>query len=331
MTYIIAEIGVNHNGNLELALQSIDAAKKSGADCAKFQTFFAKNLVTRSGPMASYQTNNLSSHDSQFNLIKTFELSSEDYQILFDYCQEVGIDFLSTATDEESAFLLRDLGVSAIKVGSGEVTNLPLLELLDSLGLPVYLSTGMSTLPEITEAVACFNLTSLTLLHCTSQYPAPLTDINLLAMPALARQFNVPVGYSDHSLGTDVALCAVALGAVMVEKHFTIDKTLPGPDHMMSMNPGEFADFVQKIRTAEVFLGDGIKRVMPSEIETRNVARRSLVSAHFIEAGAVIRADDLTLKRPGTGLPPRDLKSVIGRVSSHQIEEDVVLQETDFQ
>lgn len=328
--YVIAEIGVNHNGNLNLAKQLVQAAAKTGADAVKFQTFQASSLVTATAERAPYQEIATGSSKSQLSMLQELELTKDDYIELKDLAQSYGVNFLSTPFDEASALFLYELGVGAIKVGSGDLTNLPLLRLLNSFGLPVLLSTGMSNLDEVKESVECLVDVPVTLLHCTSSYPAPLCDINLLAIRSLSTQFGVPVGYSDHSNGFEVSMCAVALGARVIEKHITMDRNLPGPDHRASLEPDDFSMFVSKIRDAELFLGDGEKRCMPSETATRIAARKSIVMSHDVPKGKVISRADITIKRPGTGLLPRMIDEVVGRSAKRDLSADTVLQEVDL-
>lgn len=329
--YIIAEIGVNHNGSLELALKSVDAAKEAGADAVKFQTFKTNKLTTRKAEMASYQKTNTQKNESQYDMLSRLELSELDFIEIKDYCDKIEIDFLSTPFDEESASFLKKIGIDGFKVGSGDLTNLPFLRKIDMYGLPVLLSTGMSTLEEVVEATKCFINSPITILHCTSNYPAASEDINLLALNTIRDVIGLPIGYSDHSLGYDVAICAVAIGAKVIEKHFTLDKNLPGPDHKASLDPIEFREFTQHIRNTQTFLGDGIKRPMPSEKSTREVARKSVVLVEDIEAGNVITENDLAIKRPGTGISPKHYYEVIGKKAIKNLYKDDVLKEEDIE
>ncbi|HAQ4990238.1 N-acetylneuraminate synthase [Enterococcus faecium] len=325
--YVIAEIGVNHNGNLDLALKSIDAAKECGANAVKFQTFKTSRLTSKKAKMANYQKQNLEKVESQYDMLKKLELTEEDFFTIKEYCEEIEIDFLSTPFDDQSASFLKELGVEGIKIGSGDLTNIPFLREIDMYGLPVLLSTGMSNIEEVREAIECFQYSPVTLLHCTSNYPAMSEDINLNALNTLRNEFSLPMGYSDHSLGYEVAICAIAMGAEVIEKHFTLSQDLPGPDHKASLNPEEFKAFVEKIRDAELFLGDGIKRAMPSELSTKDVARKSIVFTSNLEAGMKISKDDITIKRPGTGLAPKYLYEVIGKKIKSDVMTDDVLTE----
>ncbi|MBO1308222.1 N-acetylneuraminate synthase [Enterococcus sp. 669A] len=329
--YIIAEIGVNHNGSLELAIESIDAAKKAGANAVKFQTFKTNKLTTKKAEMASYQKANTQKNESQYDMLSRLELSESDFQAIKNYCEESGIDFLSTPFDEESASFLKKIGIGGFKIGSGDLTNLPFLRKIDMYGLPILLSTGMATMEEVIEATNCFINSPVTVLHCTSNYPADFSDINLLAMNTIKETTGVPIGYSDHSLGYDVAICAVALGAKVLEKHFTLDKNMPGPDHKASLDPAEFLEFTRHIRNAELFLGDGIKRPMPSEESTREVARKSIVLNKDITAGHVISEKDIVVKRPGSGIPPKYYYEIIGKKVIRSLSKDDILKEEDIE
>ncbi|MGG5309185.1 N-acetylneuraminate synthase [Enterococcus mundtii] len=329
--YVIAEIGVNHNGRLDLALESIDKAKECGANAVKFQTFKTSKLVSKKAKMAKYQKDNMQTNTSQFEMLEKLELTKSDFVEIRNYCIKNNIEFLSTPFDEESAAFLKEIGVQGFKIGSGDLTNIPFLRKIDMYGLPVLLSTGMSDLEEVKEAVNCFTESPVTILHCTSNYPAASEDINLFAINTLREKFDLPVGYSDHSLGYDVGICSVALGAKVIEKHFTLDKSLPGPDHKASLNPEEFERFVDHIRNAEVFLGNGVKRAMPSEISTKEVARKSIVVTKDLEPGDVLTEDCLTIKRPGNGLPPKYLYQCIGKKVNKSIGIDSVLLKEDVE
>ncbi len=314
--YLIAEAGVNHNGSLDMACQLIDAAKAAGADAVKFQTFIADALVSQDAPQATYQQHNTGTNESQLEMVKKLELGFDQFRQLKRYCDQVGITFLSTPFDEASADFLASLDIAAFKIPSGEVTNHPFLQHIARKGKPMYFSTGMSYLSEVDEALRAIYATGnrqVTLLHCVSNYPAAPEDINLRAMHTLHTAFHLPVGYSDHTDGIEIALAAAAMGACVIEKHFTLDRTLPGPDHMASLEPPMLAEMVQQIRRVTQALGDGIKRPMPSEANTMLVARRSLVAACSIAAGTTITPAMLTAKRPSTGLSPAMSDWVIGR------------------
>lgn len=326
--FIIAEAGVNHNGDMDRALQMVDLAARVGASAIKFQTFNTERLVTHESPKAAYQVQNAGATESQFDMLRRLELSAEDHAGLVERCQEQGIMFLSTPFDEGSADLLDQLGVPAFKIGSGELTNLPLLGHVARKGKPMIVSTGMANLGEVEAAVDTIVQNGghqYALLHCVSNYPANPADVNLRAMATMANAFGVPIGYSDHTPGLEVALAAVALGACVIEKHFTLDRRLPGPDHQASIEPGELEALVQGIRVVEASLGSGIKKPAASETDTANVARRSLVAAKPIPAGATLTSGHLTLKRPGTGLPASLISMVVGRKARQNIAPDQLI------
>lgn len=313
---IIAEAGVNHNGRVEQAKRLIDVAAKSGADAVKFQTFRAERLVSPKAPKAAYQLRATDAGESQWEMLKRLELSEEAHGQLRAHCQERGILFLSTPFDELSADFLDTLGMPAFKIASSELTHWRLLEHVARKGRPMLLSTGMSDAQEVAEALRVIRHAGnapVVLLHCVSNYPADPADANLRAMRAMTEQFQVPVGYSDHTPGIEVALGAVALGACIVEKHFTLDRTLPGPDHQASLEPGELAALVRGIRVVEAAFGNGRKEPAPSERDVAQVARRSLVALRDIPAGASLTEALVGIRRPGTGLPPADWSRVIGR------------------
>ncbi len=326
--FIIAEAGVNHNGSLDLARRLVDAAKAAGADAVKFQTFQTAHLVTRTAPKAEYQLQATGGQESQYEMLSRLQLSPADHRCLLACCQEAGIVFLSTPFDEPSADLLDELGVPALKIGSGEVTNLPFLTYLGRKGKPLLLSTGMSYLAEVDEAVRAIRSAGcdqLVLLHCVSDYPAEPADVNLRAMRTMARAFDLPVGYSDHTLGDEVALAAVALGACVIEKHFTLDRGLPGPDHRASLEPAELTSLVRSIRLVEQSMGDGIKRPAASEESARTVGRRSVVAARAISAGTVLTRDMLAAKRPASGMPPAWIDLLVGRTAAVDIPADALI------
>lgn len=333
MTLIIAEAGVNHNGSDDLAFSLVDAAHQAGADIVKFQTFKAKNLVTENAHQAEYQITNSGQKESQYSMLKRLELSYETHHKLVKYCNDLGIEFLSTAFDSESlSFLVDDLGITRLKLPSGEITNAPLVLEHARTGCDLIVSTGMATLSEIEQVLSVIafgyinsagNPTEealqaayfseqgkrllkdkVTLLHCTTEYPAPFNDINLNAMDTMKGAFKLEVGYSDHSAGIIVPISAVAKGAVLIEKHFTVDKSLPGPDHKASLDPIELKEMVDGIRIVEKILGDGIKGPRPSEVKNKAVARKSLVAATVIVAGELFNTENLTVKRPGDGINP---------------------------
>lgn len=326
--FIIAEAGVNHNGSLDLALRLIDAAKASGADAVKFQTFRADLLATRSAQKAPYQERTTASGESQFEMLKRLELDASAHQRLLDHSRQAGIQFLSSPFDMQSADLLAALGVPLFKVPSGEITNLPFLEHLARKGRPLILSTGMSTLGEVEEAVRVIQSAGsqqLTLLHCVTEYPAPYPEVNLRAMQTLKTAFGLPVGYSDHTPGIDIAIAAAALGAEVIEKHFTLDRSLPGPDHAASLEPGELQHMVAAIRNVEAALGTGIKAPAPCELPNLAVARKSVVAARSLPAGHQLATGDLDIKRPGNGIAPKLLPALIGRTLRSGVAKDEII------
>ncbi len=325
--FVIAEAGVNHNGDLSLAKKLVRAAKQAGADAVKFQTFKAERLVTRDAPKADYQIRTTGGTESQYAMLKRLELSESDHRVLMTLCVELDILFLSTPFDELSADLLDKLGVTAFKLPSGEVTNLPFLSHVARKRKPVLLSTGMSSLAEVKQAVAAIRKHNkhLVLLHCVSNYPAAPADVNLRAMITMDRAFRVPVGYSDHTMGLGVALAAVALGARVIEKHLTLDRSLRGPDHQASLEPDEFKALVEGIRTVEAALGNGRKEPAASEAATRAVARKSLVAAAPIRKGDVLNSGLVAVRRPGTGLSPAMLGKIIGKKVKRDIADGTLL------
>jgi N-acetylneuraminate synthase len=326
--FIIAEAGVNHNGNLDLAIQLIDAAVEAGADAIKFQTFKTERLVTPSAQKADYQRATTGASESQFAMLKRLELNIDAHRILLAHCREKRIIFMSTPFDEESADLLDELGVPIFKIASGEITNIRLLRHIARKGKPMIVSTGMSYLSEVEAAVRAIEDVGnpeLILLHAVSNYPADPADINLHAMETMFKAFGTPVGYSDHTAGLEVSLAAVALGACVIEKHFTLDRSLPGPDHSASLEPAELKKLVNGIRTVESALGHGRKVPVATELSTAAAARRSLVVAFPIPAGTIITDEMLTVKRPGTGLPPGFRNYLIGRKARVDIPADILL------
>ncbi|MGA8741795.1 MAG: N-acetylneuraminate synthase [Terracidiphilus sp.] len=326
--FIIAEAGVNHNGSLDLALSLIDAAKAAGADAVKFQTFRADNLATATAHKAAYQERTTSNEETQFQMLKRLELDAEAHERLIEHCRTVGIQFLSSPFDIESADLLEQMDVPLYKIPSGEITNLPYLRHIGRKGKPVILSTGMSTLVEVEEGVQALRESGgkdITLLHCVTEYPAPFDEINLRAMHTLHTAFGLPVGYSDHTPGTEIAIAAVALGAVVIEKHFTLDRNLPGPDHAASLEPSELKQMVSAIRHVESALGNGIKTPAKCEIPNMSVARKSLVASRTLQAGHKLEPDDLAIKRPGNGIAPRQQPDLIGRTLRCDVQKDDLL------
>ena len=326
--FIIAEAGVNHNGSLELAKKLVDAAVRSGANAVKFQTFQSGKVVSPAAPKARYQVEATGDSDTQLEMAMRLELPPEGFAELAKHCRGLGILFLSTPFDPESADLLDALGVPAFKVASGEITNWPFLEHLARKGKPMIVSTGMSEMDEVSSAVEVIRragTSQLVLLHCVSCYPAAAANANLRAMQTMAQRFQVPVGFSDHTLGTEVALAAVALGACILEKHLTLDCNLPGPDHRASLPPDDFAALVRGIRLVESALGNGHKRRMPVEEEIARVARRSLVAACALPAGTLVAEQHIAILRPGTGMLPAQHAQLIGRRALHDIAAGTVL------
>ena len=326
-TLIIAEAGVNHNGDLDLAKQLINAAADAGADLVKFQTFNANRQVTRTAKKADYQTQTTSSTESQHAMLRRLELTEEMHHQLIAHCLTQNIGFLSTGFDIESVDLLVSLGQECFKIPSGEITNLPYLRHIGQLGKTVILSTGMATLGEIEAAIEVLEQTGtprakLTVLHCTTEYPTPMNEVNLRAMQSIHAAFDVAVGYSDHTEGIEIAIAAVAMGASVIEKHFTLDRTFPGPDHQASLEPAELKAMVTAIRNIEIALGDGIKRLTPSEARNKPVARKSLVASRAISIGEIFTAENLTTKRPGTGISPMRWDEFIGQAAQKDYHED---------
>lgn len=320
--FIVAEAGVNHNGDLDLARRLVDAAVEAGADAVKFQAFNADKLAAPDAPKADYQILTTGGRESQLDMLRRLELSHDAQRDVMTYCRRRGILFMSTPFDEESADFLESLDVPVFKIPSGEITNLPFLVHVARKGKPLILSTGMSSLGEVETAVRCIEEVgnrSLVLLHCVSNYPADPADANLRAMETMARAFQVLVGYSDHTQGIEVALAAVALGANVIEKHITLDRALPGPDHQSSTEPDELATLVRGIRKVESALGHGRKVPTLSETATTAVARKSLVAARAIPAGTTFTEDLIAIKRPGTGLPPAMRALLVGRRASRAI------------
>ena len=332
LTFIIAEAGVNHNGDIELAKRLVDIASECGVDAIKFQTFKAEKVVTKDTPKAEYQIKNTGTNESQYEMVKKLELSEDEFIELYKYTKKKGLIFLSTPFDFESADFLDEI-VPAFKISSTDLTNLPFLEYIAEKGKPIILSTGMGTLGEIEEAVNTIREINddLILLHCVTNYPASFESLNLRAIKTLKEAFKLPVGYSDHSLGIYAPIAAVALGAVVIEKHFTLDKNLPGPDHKASLNPEELKEMVNAIRLIEKALGDGIKRPTPEEEEIKKVARRSLVANVDIPKGTVIKKEMIAIKRPGTGIEPKYLNVVIGKRAKRDIKKDEVLKWEDLE
>lgn len=325
--FVIAEAGVNHNGSLDLALELVDVAAAAGADAVKFQTFRADALVTGSAGKAAYQQR-ATGDGSQLAMLKRLELDESAHRAIAARCAERGIEFMSAPFDHESLDLLVRLDVRRLKLGSGELTNGPLLAAAARTGLPLILSTGMSTLEEVREALQLVRdagSDDVTLLHCTSEYPAPPDEVNLRAMATMRDALGVPVGYSDHTVGITVALAAVAMGASVIEKHFTTDRSLSGPDHRASLEPTELAELVATARTVEAALGDGVKRPSPSELPNLAVARKSIVAATSIGRGEPFTEGNLTVKRPGAGISPMRMPRILAQRASRAYEPDELL------
>ena len=330
-TLIIAEAGVNHNGNLGLARQLIDAAAEAGADLVKFQTFNADRQVTRTAKKADYQTQTTGSNESQHEMLRRLELTEEMHHELIAHCAARNIGFFSTGFDVESVDLLLSLGQEHFKIPSGEITNLPYLRHIGQLGKTIILSTGMATLGDIEAALDVLEQAGtarpkITVLHCTTEYPTPMNEVNLRAMQSIHTAFGVAVGYSDHTSGIEVAIAAVAMGASVIEKHFTLNRDLPGPDHKASLEPEELKAMVTAIRNIEMVLGDGIKRLTSSEARNRPVIRKSLVASQAINAGEIFSEQNITTKRPGTGLSPMRWDEVMGRAASRDFVADELIE-----
>jgi len=326
--FIIAEAGVNHDGDLDRALALVDIAVRAGADAVKFQTFCTEAIVTRRAPKAEYQRRTTGSSEGQFEMLKRLELSEKSHVRLIEHCTKQSIIFLSTPYDCGSVDLLDRLGVPAFKISSTDTTNLPLLTYAAGKSRPIILSTGMCSHDEVAQAVTAIHNSrneAFALMQCTSQYPAPVAEINLRVMRTFERTFQCPVGYSDHTLGIVAAIWAVAAGASLIEKHFTLDRSTPGPDHAMSLVPAELKELVQTIRNIEAVLGDGIKRVMPCELQNKLTHQKSIVVRRRIKLGEVITLDHLTCKRPGTGLSPHHIDKVAGRRVTRDLEVDELI------
>lgn len=358
MAYIIAEAGVNHNGSEELAMKLIDAAHKAGADAVKFQTFKAEKSIATHAEQADYQVTNTGKKESQLEMVKRLELSYDAHHRLIDYSEKLGIEFLSTAFDNESLhFLVNELGLSTLKIASGELTNAPFVLRHAQTGCNLIVSTGMATLGEIEMAlgVIAFGLINrsesftpsqnlfleaysskegqkalrekVKILHCTTEYPAPFEDINLSSMDTMEKAFGLPVGYSDHSKGISIPVAAVARGACIIEKHFTLDKTMEGPDHKASLEPNELSEMVKAIREVELAIGDGLKAPQHSEIKNKLIARKSLVAACAIAQGTIFKPEHFAVKRPGTGMSPYDYWKLLGtKASKNYVPDELILE-----
>lgn len=332
--FVIAEAGVNHNGDLQLAKQLVQAAARAGADAVKFQTFQAAHLVTADAPQAAYQARNTGVAESQFDMLKRLELPLADFAELNRVCQAEGILFMSTAFDEDSSDYLAALGMPIFKIPSGELTNLPLLRHIACHGRPMIVSTGMATLDEVHAAVEAIRSTGnddVTVLHCVTNYPAPPEEVNLRAMATMGAALQVPIGYSDHTMGIEASVIAVAAGAKVIEKHFTLDCNLPGPDHKASLEPEELAEMVRSIRRVETLLGSGFKEPSEAELAVAKVVRRSVVARRLIPAGTVLDDTMLALRRPGTGIPPSKFDELPGRRVKRDIAAGSMVQWEDVE
>lgn len=326
--FIIAEAGVNHNGSVDCAKKLIDTAKWAGADAVKFQIFKAEDIVIPQAEKAEYQKNTTCQDESQFDMIKKLELSEEEFRYLASYAKEKDILFLSTPFSCKSVNLLEEMDISAYKIASGEITNFPLLEYIAGKGKPIILSTGMSTLEEIGEALKVINEAGeqrVVLLHCVTSYPARIEEINLKAIETLRKAFNLPVGLSDHTLGKTSSIAAVAMDACMIEKHFTLCRNLPGPDHKASLEPAELKELAEAVRDVEKAMGSGIKLPTLEEEKIKLIARRSIVAATEIPKGSRITRDMLDIKRPGTGITPKDLMAIVGKKAKDGILKDSLI------
>ena len=329
-TFIIAEIGVNHNGSVDLAKKMIKSASDCGVDAVKFQTYKSENLVTKTAKKAEYQQKN-TSEDSQYEMLKKLELSFDDFKELKDYASKQDVLFLSSPFDQDSVDLLEDLDVQAYKLGSGELTNFELIDYVQKTGKPIIFSTGMATLDEIKEIHDFIkDKSNAIFLHCITGYPTCYEEANLNFIKTLQKELDVPIGFSDHSPGIELPIAAVALGACVVEKHFTTDKTLEGPDHKASLNPDEFKSMVDAIRNVEVAMGDGIRKFSENELEIKKVARKSIVLNKNISKGTIIKKEMLVIKRPGTGISPKYINNVVGMKAIKDLQIDSVLNWKDI-
>ena len=327
--YIIAEAGDNHNGDFNTALKLVDVAKRAGADCVKFQTFVTEEIISKYAEMAEYQKKNTGKEESQFEMVKRLELSFDEFRKIKEYCDRVGIQFLSTPFDLKSVDFLNELGVPFFKIPSGEITNYPYLIKIAHTGKPVVMSTGMCEPDEILAAINVLEKNGsgeITLLHCNTEYPTPLKDVNLYAMRTMKKMFGKKVGYSDHTKGIEVPVAAVALGACVIEKHFTLDKNMPGPDHKASLEPDELGRMVKNIRNIEIALGDGVKRVSESERKNIEIARKSIVARRNIQEGEILTEENLAVKRPGTGINPMQWMEVLGTRAVRDFKEDELIE-----
>lgn len=327
--YIIAEAGVNHNGSLELAKKLVDSAKDAGADCIKFQTFVAKNIASKNASKAEYQKQLTNSDESQLEMLKKLELSFDDFIDLYNYCKSKEIEFLSTGFDFDSIDFLNSLGMNTWKIPSGDITNLPYLMKIAKLNKPVILSTGMSTMEDIRAALDVLienGAGEITVLHCTTEYPTPFEDVNLTAMKTIHTEFEVPIGYSDHTRGIEIPIAAVAMGATVIEKHFTLDRNMEGPDHKASLEPDELKEMVSTIRNVEKAIGTGEKKPALSETKNIAIARKSIIANRTIKEGEILTEENLTVKRPGNGISPMKWFEIIGKQAIRDFEEDELIE-----
>ena len=323
--YIIAEAGVNHNGRLDLALQLCDAAKDAGVDAIKFQTWKTELIISKNTEMADYQKKNLGNDDSQYDMLKKLELSYDNFRLIKGYCDNIGIQFLSTADETESLDFLCELGMPLIKLGSGEITNIPYLRYCAKKNMPLIISTGMCNLSDVATAFDVLSeagAKDITVLHCTTNYPCPMDEVNLRAMQTMKDAFKCKVGYSDHTMGTEIPIAAVAMGAEIIEKHFTLDRNMEGPDHKASLEPQELKYMVDCIRNIEVALGDGIKKPNASEVEISKVVLKSIVAKAAIKKGDILTSDNITIKRAGSGIPAAHWDMIVGTKALHDFDID---------
>lgn len=328
-TFVIAEAGVNHNGDMSLAKKMVDVAAAVGVDCIKFQTFRAESLVSKTAAKADYQIENTGASESQLDMIRKLELSYDNFRQLQHYCAQKDILFLSTPFDLESIDFLESIGIPFWKIPSGEITNYPYLVRIAKIGQDIVLSTGMSELSEISAAVKLLRENGcgkITLLHCNTEYPTPFEDVNLSAIRHLRQEFGLDVGYSDHTCGIEISIAAAAMGACIIEKHFTLDKNMPGPDHKASLNPEELAEMVRSIRNVEKAMGDGKKRPSPSELKNKDIARKSIVASCNICKGELLSEENLTTKRPGNGISPMRWNTVLGSFAAKDFKEDELIE-----
>ena len=328
--FIIAEAGDNHNGNFDLALQLVDKAAEAGADCVKFQTFVTENVISKFAEKADYQKQTTGENESQYEMVKKLELSFEQFRLIQKYCQEKNIMFLSTPFDLDSIDFLEEIQIPFWKISSGEITNLPYLEKIAKTGKDIIMSTGMCTMEEIEAALSVLRehgAGKITLLHCNTEYPTPFEDVNLRAMQEMKEAFGVPVGYSDHTVGIEVPIAAAAMGASVIEKHFTFDKNMEGPDHKASLEPEELKQMVCSIRNIEQAMGSGKKQPSPSEKKNISIARKSIVAKRKIKQGEQLTEDNLYIKRPGDGISPMRWYEIIGMAAVKDFEEDELIVE----